>query len=66
MKNTSFQMVWEGTLLPRPTMDEPTRNILLIGIGVPNEIKLQWNNLESPMVQADVLHTPTVIMKTPA
>ena len=66
MKKTSFQMLWEGRLLPTPIIEPGIRNILLIGIGVPDKIRKQWNHLESPMMQADVLYTPKVILKTPA
>ena len=42
------------------------KNLLLIGIRVPNEVRTQWNNLESLMHITYVLDRPKVIIKIPA
>ena len=66
MYNTSFNMIFGGEIAPRLVSNNNHRKVLLIGIGVPNEIRTQWNNLESPMHIAYVLDKPKVIMKIPA
>ena len=56
-------MMFEGRIEPRQPSSENIRRILLTGIGVPNEVQIQWDNLESPMTVAYVLDKSKVIMK---
>ena len=66
MENTSFNMIFGREIVPRLETNHNKRNVLLIGIGVLNEILTQWNNLESPMHIAYILDQPKVMMKIPA
>ena len=59
-------MIFGGEIVSRLESNDNKRNMLLIGIGVPNEIRTQWNNLESPMHITYVHDKPKVIMKIPA
>ena len=63
MYDTSFNMMFERIEKPRLPSSENIRRILLIEIGVPNEVRIQWDNLESPMTVAYVLDKSKVIMK---
>ena len=65
MENCGFNMIFGGNIVPKFETNNNPRNVLLIGIGVPNEIRKQWTNLESPMHSAYVLDDPKIIIKTP-
>ena len=65
MENCGFNMMFGGKIVPKFETNNNRRNVLLIGIGVPNEIRKQWNNLESPMHIAYVLDKPKVMMNIP-
>ena len=66
MYDTNFNMKFEGKIEPRLPSNNNIRHVLLMGIGVPNEVLTQRDNLESPMTVSYVLNKPKVIMKISA